>query len=142
MERQYRWQKEQEWATSISWREHVTYQWDDDEVRFVLSWIVIGLAHWNNCPRVDMSLHLDTLFWFLFNQSLFLLCSDGCLARSNNTNFKFFGLTRPGLELTIFRTSTLTITTPMPLKTNMTKGQTMVYKILYRKIKMKQHEPY
>jgi hypothetical protein len=36
MERQYSWQKEQEWATSISWREHVNYQWDDDEVRFVL----------------------------------------------------------------------------------------------------------
>ena len=36
MERQYSWQKEQEWATSISWREHVIYQWDDDEVRFVL----------------------------------------------------------------------------------------------------------
>jgi hypothetical protein len=36
MERQYSWQKEQEWATSISWREHVTYQWDDDEVRFDL----------------------------------------------------------------------------------------------------------
>jgi hypothetical protein len=36
MDRQYSWQKEQEWATSISWREHVTYQWDDDEVRFVL----------------------------------------------------------------------------------------------------------
>jgi hypothetical protein len=36
MERQYGWQKEQEWAASISWREHVTYQWDDDEVRFVL----------------------------------------------------------------------------------------------------------
>jgi len=24
----------------------------------------IVLAHWNNSPRVDMSTHPDTLFWF------------------------------------------------------------------------------
>jgi len=29
-----------------------------------LSWIFIELAHWNNSPRVDMSLHLDILSWF------------------------------------------------------------------------------
>jgi hypothetical protein len=34
-----------------------------------LSWIFIVLAHWNNSLRVDMSLHLDTLFWFRANQS-------------------------------------------------------------------------
>jgi hypothetical protein len=38
--------------------------------------------------------------------------------------------------------STLTITPLMRRKTNMTKGQTMVYTILYRKIKIEQHEPY
>jgi hypothetical protein len=38
-----------------------------------LSWIFIVLAHWNNSPRVDMSLHSDTLSWFRANQSLFLL---------------------------------------------------------------------
>jgi hypothetical protein len=27
-----------------------------------LSWICIVLAHWNNSPRVKMSLHSDTLF--------------------------------------------------------------------------------
>ena len=26
------------------------------------------LAYWNNSPRVDMSLHSDTLFWFRANQ--------------------------------------------------------------------------
>jgi len=31
-----------------------------------LSWIFIVLAHWNNSPRVDMSLHSDTLFWFWY----------------------------------------------------------------------------
>ena len=38
------------------------------------------LAHWNNSPRVDMSLHFDTLLWFLANQSLLLLLNDVCLA--------------------------------------------------------------
>jgi len=27
-------------------------------------------AHWNNSPRIDMSPHSDTLFWFRTNQSL------------------------------------------------------------------------
>ena len=30
----------------------------------------IVLAHWNNSPRVDMSLHSGTLFWFEANQYL------------------------------------------------------------------------
>jgi hypothetical protein len=38
-----------------------------------LSCIFIVLAHWNNSPRVDMSLHSDTLSWFQANQSLFFL---------------------------------------------------------------------
>jgi hypothetical protein len=29
-----------------------------------LSWIFTVLAHWNNSPRIDMSLHSDTLSWF------------------------------------------------------------------------------
>ena len=38
--------------------------WDDyDDVRFVLD---------QHSPRVDMSLHSDTLFWFWANQSLLL----------------------------------------------------------------------
>ena len=57
--------------SAISWREQVNFQWDDDEVRFVLentqSWIFIVLAHWKNSLWVDMSLHSDTLFWFWVN---------------------------------------------------------------------------
>jgi hypothetical protein len=34
-------------------------------------WVFIVLAHWNNSPRVEMSLHWDTLFWFWANQSAF-----------------------------------------------------------------------
>ena len=44
-----------------------------------LSWIFIVLAHWNNSPRVDMSLHSDTLFWFWANQSLLFLLNAACL---------------------------------------------------------------
>ena len=42
-----------------------------------LSWIFIVLA---NSPRVDMSLHLDTLFWFWDNRSLLFLLNNVCLA--------------------------------------------------------------
>jgi hypothetical protein len=40
----------------------------------------IVLAHWNNSPRVDMSLHSDTLSWFGANQSLLFLLNDVYLA--------------------------------------------------------------
>jgi hypothetical protein len=43
-----------------------------------LSWIFIVLVHWNNSPRVDMSLHSDTLFWFRANQSLLFLYNAAC----------------------------------------------------------------
>jgi hypothetical protein len=39
----------------------------------------IVLAHWNNSPRVDLSLHSDTLFWFR-DQSLLVLLNAACLA--------------------------------------------------------------
>jgi hypothetical protein len=40
----------------------------------------ILLAHWNNSPRVDMSLHSDILFWFRANlQSLLFLLNAACL---------------------------------------------------------------
>jgi hypothetical protein len=38
------------------------------------------LAHRNNSPRVDMSLHSDTLFRFHSNQSLLFLLNAVCLA--------------------------------------------------------------
>ena len=60
------------------------FQWDDDEVRFVLDQHAelnfIVLAHWNNSVRVDMSLHSDTLLWFRANQSFLVLRSAGYLA--------------------------------------------------------------
>jgi hypothetical protein len=37
------------------------------------------LAHWNNSPQVDKSLHAETSPWFRTNQSLFLLFNTACL---------------------------------------------------------------
>ena len=40
----------------------------------------VGLAHWNNSLWIDMSLHLDILFWFWASQPLFLLLGAACSA--------------------------------------------------------------
>jgi len=55
----------------------------DEMMKFALyqinahNWILV-LCHWNNRPRVDMLLHVDTLFWYWVHPSLFLLLSDAC----------------------------------------------------------------
>jgi hypothetical protein len=53
-----------------------------------------------------MSLHSDTLFWFRANQSLLFLLNAACVlnGEATNTNFIVFGLTRRGLDPTIYRT--------------------------------------
>ena len=51
-----------------------------------------------------MSLHSDTLFWFRANQSLLFLFNAVCLAKKQQIPILVFGLTRPGLEPTIYRT--------------------------------------
>ena len=60
----------------MSWQEHVNFQWDHNEFRFVLD----QRAQWNNNPPVDMSPHSDTLFWFRANQSLLFLINAVCLS--------------------------------------------------------------
>ena len=104
--------------SAISWQEQVIYQWDDDEVRFVLdrSWIFIVLAHWNNSLQVDMSLHSDTLFWFLANQSLLFLLNAAFLAEKQQTSilYSFVWQDRSSYPQSIaLEASTLTITLPM-----------------------------
>jgi hypothetical protein len=69
-----------------------------------LSWIILLLAHWNNSSVVDMSLHSDTLSWFRANQSLFFLLNDVCLAEKQHIPMLVFGLTRLGIDPTIYRT--------------------------------------
>ena len=53
------------------------YEIDDDDVRFVLDQhaeleFYIVLAHWNNSPRVYMSLYLDILTRFQANKFMLL----------------------------------------------------------------------
>jgi hypothetical protein len=45
-----------------------------------LNWIFTVLTHWNKNPRVAMSFHTDTLFWFWANTSFLLLLIGVCLA--------------------------------------------------------------
>ena len=84
--------------SAISWREHVTFHWDDDDASHwtnTVSWIFIVLVHWTTCPQEDRSTHSDTLFWFWTNQTLLLLFSTAYLRPES-----IFGLTR--LELMIY----------------------------------------
>ena len=55
-------------------------------------------------PLIDMSPHWDTLSWFRTNQSLLFLLNATSLAQSNNYQFIVFGLTRSGLDPTIYGT--------------------------------------
>ena len=82
----------------------------------MLSWIFIVLAHWNNSPRIDMSLHIDTLFWFRAIQSLLLLLIATCLAEKQHIPI-LLSLVRPGRgsnpRSTALEMYTLTVTPPM-----------------------------
>ena len=52
-----------------------------------------------------MSLHLDTLSWLRANQFLLFLRNAVCLVEKQQiTNFIVFGLTRSGIEPTIYCT--------------------------------------
>jgi hypothetical protein len=56
-------------------------------------------------PRIDMSPHSDILSWFWANQYLFFLFNAACLAEEQQIpNLIVIGLTRSGLESTIYRT--------------------------------------
>ena len=76
------------WAfLPLSWRENVTFNermlMSAVYLANTLNCIFIVLAHWNNRPRVDMSLHLDTLPWFRATQSLFLHLIARCGEEGN-----------------------------------------------------------
>ena len=88
----------------ISWWEQINYQQDDDEVCFVLDQHAELEFCSANSPRVDMSLHSDTLFWFRTNQSLLFLLNAACLAEKQQIPILVFGLTWLGLEPTIYCT--------------------------------------
>ena len=49
-----------------------------------------------------MSFRYDTLFWFWANQYVFLLLNDASLAKKQHIQMSVLGLTRSGLQPTIY----------------------------------------
>jgi len=66
--------------SAILLREQVTFDIDG----------ILVLAHWNNSPRTDMSLHSDTLSWFLANQSLLLLLNAAHLPGKQEVHILYY----------------------------------------------------
>ena len=64
------------------------------------------LAHWNNSPLVDMSLHSDTPSWFRANigTSFLFYLTAACLTEKLQIPILVFDWTRSELEPTIYRT--------------------------------------
>jgi len=83
-----------------------------------LSWIFIVPANWNNSRLVDMFVVAPLGHIIMTNQFLLLLVNAACLSReATNTNFRVFGLTRPGSTHDLqhkFAVSTLTSICPPP----------------------------
>jgi hypothetical protein len=105
--------------SAISWREQVNFQWDDDEVRFVLDQhnevdFLLVLAHWTNSPRIYMSPYSDTLSWFRDNHSLlFLLNAAWLVEKQQIPIIKYWSDRGSNPRYTALEASTLTSTPPM-----------------------------
>jgi hypothetical protein len=95
----------------------------------MLSWIFIVLARRNNSPRVDMSLHSDTLFWFRANQSLVFLLNAACLARKQQIPIAYplaWAERGSNPRSTALEVIVLTIPPSMPLHIRWNVGQHIV----------------
>jgi hypothetical protein len=66
------------------------------------NWIFMVLQYWNDSPRIDVSLHSGHIIP-IPSQPVFALSCCVLSGEATNTNFIVFGLTRPGLEPTIYR---------------------------------------
>ena len=77
-------QKKTQHFSVISWQEQANFQWNHDEVCFVLNqhtYLILNVLDcWKNIPRVDMPSHTDTVSWFRANQTLLVLLSATSLA--------------------------------------------------------------
>ena len=94
--------------SAISWREQVNFQWDDDEVRFVLDQHAELDFYGASALKQQSATRLVAPLGHIIlipSQPVFAL-SLSCVLRgeATNTNFIVFGLTRPELEPTICRT--------------------------------------
>ena len=107
----------------------------------MLSWIFLVLTHWNNSPRVDMSLHSDTLSWFRANQYLLFLLNAACLAEKQqlpiyNLWFDTTGARTHDLPHSRRSRWPLRPRCGSLAKRESTKGQIIVHKILREKLKI------
>jgi hypothetical protein len=87
---------------------------------YMLSWMFIVLARWNNSSWIDMSPHSYTLSWFRANQSLLFLLNAAYLAKKQQIPILVFDLTQSGLKSTTFKVRMLTITLPLQSYINWT----------------------
>jgi hypothetical protein len=98
--------------SAISWWEQVNFQRDDDEFRFVLDQYA-ELDFYSASPLKQKSAgrHVAPLGHIILipTQPVFALTPSSCVISGEATTTNFynsivFGLTRPGLELTIYHT--------------------------------------
>ena len=104
----------------ISWREEVNFQWDDDEVHFVLDQHAeLDFYSSSSLKQQSAGRHVDPLghiIWFRANQSLLLILNAVCLAENQQIPIllSLVWLDQGSKPMTYcFEASTLTITPPM-----------------------------
>ena len=94
--------------SAISWREQVNFQWDDDEVRFVLDQHAeLDFYSARSLKQQSVDRHVTPLGHIILipsHHSLLFLLNAACLAEKQQIPSLVFGLTRPGLEPMIYRT--------------------------------------
>ena len=93
----------------ISWRKQLNFQWDDDEVRFVLDQLaLLDFYSASSLKQQSADRHVAPLGHIILipYQLVFALSPSCCIiiGEATNTNFTVFGFTRSGLEPTIYRT--------------------------------------
>ena len=94
--------------SAISRREQVNFQWDEDEVRFVLDQHAeLDFYSASSLKQQSADRHVASLGYIILipSQPVFALSPYCCVlsGEAKNTNFIVFGLTQPGLEPTIHR---------------------------------------
>ena len=94
--------------SAISWREHVNFQWDDEEVRFVLDQHAkLDFYSASSLKQQSDGRHVAPLGHIILIPSRVFAHSPLCRVLSReatNTNFIVFGSTRLGLEPMIYHT--------------------------------------